>query len=323
MSPGALLKLGQRVKGALDVYTITKQLSDFVYLAAGWVIESYNISPSPVVHSLSNPDSRMNSRKSVVLKSIDGHWRLHNEYDVLRQLQSTVPQLRSPADEIKDDDITPTIALSYLDDDLYQASKKQRLTRREINNGATRFSSVQLADIGGTVKTDSMYATDGHPTGTNLFRAPEVHLGLPWGTAADIWSFGTTLMNLIWSLNFHIFEPQEPPTDDMYDIMVLVEQHRHFGPFPETYKEFTDEETQRAILHLMSWVPPEKMRPFHRVGEREIAPADKAFLLKIMKLDPRERTTAHALLEDEWWAETSERTVGWYSKAQWEKLHSQ
>ena len=40
---------------------------------------------------------------------------------------------------------------------------------------------------------DSEFASGGVPTGTSLFRAPEVHLEIPWGTAADIWSFGVTV----------------------------------------------------------------------------------------------------------------------------------
>lgn len=40
---------------------------------------------------------------------------------------------------------------------------------------------------------NSEYARDGIPTGTSLFRAPEVHLEIPWNTAADIWSLGVTV----------------------------------------------------------------------------------------------------------------------------------
>ncbi len=50
---------------------------------------------------------------------------------------------------------------------------------------------------------ESEFAKDGIPTGTSLFRAPEVHLEIPWGTAADIWSFGVTVsvplaLNFLW-----------------------------------------------------------------------------------------------------------------------------
>lgn len=52
--------------------------------------------------------------------------------------------------------------------------------------GKKRFSEVELAACGGTVSIDSKFVKDGVPTGTNLFRAPEVHLEIPWGTVANI-----------------------------------------------------------------------------------------------------------------------------------------
>ena len=111
--------------------------------------------------------------------------------------------------------------------------------------------------------------------------------------------------------------------DQMYDTYIVVHQHECFGPFPISYKEIADEETQEAIVRIMSAVPPEKMKPFARIGEREICSPDKAFVLKIMKLEPRDRPTAKELLQDEWFTERSERTVGWYSKEKWEKMQQQ
>jgi serine/threonine protein kinase len=43
------------------------------------------------------------------------------------------------------------------------------------------------------VSINSEFAKDGVSTGTSLFRAPEVHIEIPWDTAADIWSFGVTV----------------------------------------------------------------------------------------------------------------------------------
>lgn len=54
-----------------------------------------------------------------------------------------------------------------------------------------RFTDVQLADFGSTVSVDSSYAQHGDPIGTPIFRSPEAHLQMKWGTATDIWSFGT------------------------------------------------------------------------------------------------------------------------------------
>lgn len=46
--------------------------------------------------------------------------------------------------------------------------------------------------------------------------------------------------------------------------------------------------------------PPESMTPFSRVTEREVMEEDKEFILKIMKMDWRDRPTARELLKDEW-----------------------
>lgn len=109
----------------------------------------------------------------------------------------------------------------------------------------------------------------------------------------------------------------------MYDTKIVVHQHQWFGPFPISYKEIADKDRQEAILGIMSAVAPEKMKPFHYLSEREICIVDKAFVLKIMKLDPRDRPTAKELLQDEWFTECSERTVGWYSKDEWQQMQQQ
>ncbi|PYI09289.1 kinase-like protein [Aspergillus sclerotiicarbonarius CBS 121057] len=321
-----LFCLGQRLRGRASTYRITQQVSEFVYFAA---------------------DQR---DRPVVVKSVEGHWRLHNERDILKRFQCRAPNLRLLLDEIQEPVEPPAIVLKHLHDDLTRASKKQRLTRQEIkfvaqnvlqslqvlhedgyvhtdikpsnilvNYGRdSRFSEVQLADCGGVVSVDSEFAKDGVLTGTSLFRAPEVHLEMPWGTTADIWSFG--LINLIWGFNFHLFEPDVPEGHKLYDVKILVLHHQWFGPFPISYKEIADQEAQENIVRIMSVIPPEKLKPFRYLREREISDADKRFVLKIMQLDPRDRPTATELLQDEWFTEQSERTVGWYSKQEWEQM---
>ena len=70
----------------------------------------------------------------------------------------------------------------------------------------------------------------------------------------------------------------------------------------------------------MSAVAPEKTKPFRYLSEREICLADKASVLKIMKLDPRDRPAAKELFQDAWFTERSERSVGWYSKEEWQQM---
>lgn len=109
----------------------------------------------------------------------------------------------------------------------------------------------------------------------------------------------------------------------MYDTKIVVHQHQWFGPFPISYKEIANEDQQEAIIGIMSAVKPEDMKPFRYISERQICDADKAFLLKIMQLDPRDRPTAEELLRDEWFTERSERIVGWYLVKEWQQIHQE
>ena len=89
------------------------------------------------------------------------------------------------------------------------------------------------------------------------------------------------------------------------------------------YQEIANEDTQEAIIGIMCSTPLEKMKPFQFLKEREICTADKTFVLDIMKLDPRDRPIAKQLLRHEWFTESSERTVGWYSKDEWQQIQQQ
>ena len=50
----------------------------------------------------------------------------------------------------------------------------------------------------------------------------------------------------------------------------------------------------------MEQCSPDTMSPFALTDPIEVSDADKTFLLRIMKLDPRDRPTAKELLHDKW-----------------------
>lgn len=117
--------------------------------------------------------------------------------------------------------------MKYLDTDLLRESNKERLSRPEIkrvaknillalkalhNDGLvhtdvkldnvfvnygsqpqSRFSEIQLGDLGGVVHQDSDFAKEGHLIGSSISRSPEATLQLHWGTATDVWSFGNVV----------------------------------------------------------------------------------------------------------------------------------
>lgn len=215
----------------------------------------------------------------------------------------------------------PSIVLRHLDSDVLTESNKKRLSRPEIKQvarcvlevlrllhkdgmvhtdvkldnifvnhgmgGNHRFSDIQLGDCGGVVSQESSFARDGHIIGAAFTRSPETTLQLPWGTSTDIWSFGTAMLSLVFGGGYHLFNPQIEnvgPESDDYEFTVLKRMHRFFGPFPESYRDFKDEDTMTIVNFIKAQGPPPK--PFHRVGWREVPPTDMEFLLKIMKLDP-------------------------------------
>lgn len=98
------------------------------------------------------------------------------------------------------------------------------------------------------------------------------------------------------------------PDSDAYAFTTLKRMYRVFGPFPQTYQDFA--EINPNLLPVLNVIhdygPPE--RPFSLISPMEVSPADKEFILKIMRLDPRDRPTAQQLLDDEWFTEESEDT---------------
>jgi serine/threonine protein kinase len=192
------------------------------------------------------------------------------------------------------------------------------------SHSGQRFTDVQLVDLESTVHVTSGFCKDRDEIGTPIWRSPEAQLGLQWGPPTDIWSFGAmvimtdagyfsfslTLINfliqvisMIWGDNFFIFKPKVPRGHDDYEVEILTKYHIYFGPYPPSYADLADQETLGVLSLVMNHVPPEKLRPFSRASQREILKEDKEFVLKIMKLDPRDRPTAKELLEDEWFSQ--------------------
>ncbi|MCJ1245183.1 hypothetical protein MMC30_002384 [Trapelia coarctata] len=167
------------------------------------------------------------------------------------------------------------------------------------SDGSTRFTTVKLADFGDSMHVDDI--EEGHLVGAPIFRSPEGMLNLRWGTATDIWSFGTTLISLLWGHNFHLFKPKSIDCDNpSYSARVFIKQDTFFGPFPASFKEALDAD-RRGIVELNeSYV--EERTHFSRTGPPEIAVEDRDFILKIMKMDPRDRPSAKDLLQDEWFS---------------------
>ncbi|RMX97412.1 hypothetical protein D0867_05009 [Hortaea werneckii] len=169
----------------------------------------------------------------------------------------------------------------------------------------TTVVEAKLADYGDAYEADLTRHPHGaaHVIGAGIFRSPEVLLGLHLSTSTDIWSFGATLISLLWGRGFHIFKPVAGVTADdaEFPAHVLMEQARYFGPFPLRYQELLDEESESILAAIHVLIEQEGTRkPFLLVEDEEIQLEDKEFLCDIMRLDPLERPTASDLLKHRW-----------------------
>ena len=105
---------------------------------------------------------------------------------------------------------------------------------------------------------------------------------------------------MIYGSNLFIFKPDVAADHEEYELKILMRQHQFFGPFPLSYREIAEPEVMSILTYIIRNMPQEDMKTFKCITEREVSKEDKAFVLKIMKLDPRDRPTARDLLRDEW-----------------------
>jgi len=74
-----------------------------------------------------------------VIKGVQGHFRVRNERDVLKRLQSRSPYIRPLVDEVIDPPEPSIIMLRHLDDHLLKASIRQKLNRTEVKYVSKRI----------------------------------------------------------------------------------------------------------------------------------------------------------------------------------------
>ncbi|WQF80659.1 Putative serine/threonine-protein kinase, active [Colletotrichum destructivum] len=320
-----LLSVGQTLRGRISTYSIVQELhratdQGAVYLGAYICFYFFTPTVQERANVLSIEQTIMDQNASS---------RAFGATDVLKTRPLAMsPLFRPLEDGILDPVDPPSIVLKYLDSDLRAESHHQRLSRPDIkkvaksvleaprilhqdglvhtdikldnifvnlgqkNGNSERFTAIQLGDCDGAVSKESKFASEpGHLIGASFTGSPEVQLGLPWGTITDIWSFGNAGYK---------------PEDELYELVVLSRMHRYFGPFPKPFQEIADDNAAGIVDFIHSMGPPTK--PFARVTRWEIPPADRDFILKIMKLDYRNRPTTEQLLEDEWFGESSEDT---------------
>ncbi|KAB8278740.1 kinase-like domain-containing protein [Aspergillus minisclerotigenes] len=262
------LRIGQCLRGQNGIYAIGKQLQETVWLA-----------------------NKTGSNQPVIVKSVP-HFRVQNERDVLNLFQSRSPFIRPLIDEIVEPSDPPAIVLKYLDDNLLSASLSKWLTGQEIKYIARRtLEALKVLHGNNFVHTGKEWLyldqvrsliqfEDINPDnilvhyGQGDVRFTDVQLADCGNTV-----LADSLITLLHRDNFFLFKPDVPADHDEYELKILQRQCQFFGLFFLTYREICPQETLNILAYIMN---------------------NKKFILKIMKLDPRDRPSAAELLQDEW-----------------------
>ncbi|KAK7051372.1 hypothetical protein VNI00_004872 [Paramarasmius palmivorus] len=175
--------------------------------------------------------------------------------------------------------------------------------------GLVAVDQVQavLADVGHSHWKDRHFQELVQPS---ALRAPEVILGYPWGTSADIWNLGCLVTE--WLVGFWLFEfgpnrdkwnaeedhlaRMTEAVEAMFDSVFLSKCKRRdeFFDSSGSFKNFTSHEEP-------TWLLDKLLNRFASVdlGEEQVQGAVR-FLRRCLQLTPEERPSARELLEDPW-----------------------
>lgn len=151
----SLFRLGQVLRGNAGQYVITKQLQDTVWLATFVTAKSC----FPVPATADKQHGRNHLQELVVVKSVQGRFRVVNEQHVLRRFSDRSPYIRPLLDEIVEPPEPTTIVLRHLESHLWQASGEKTLNRKEMKYVSRRvLEALQVMHREGFVH-DSMQAS--------------------------------------------------------------------------------------------------------------------------------------------------------------------
>lgn len=199
-----------------------------------------------------------------------------------------------------------------------------------INHTCPRQDEIEVTHVK-LVDTESAYrlkegqVVSGAELGHLFWRSPEAHMKISVGKPSDIFSFGILVRPLAWPrlcvdsptaaspyaeifvqaisllLQIHLFNPGKVEEGVLPEIAVLEVMCQKFGPFPPGLKAYIGDETWVRVLDMLNAeVSGQVVAPFSLWTPKEIEPDDKAFVMRVMKLDPWERKTARELLADPW-----------------------
>ncbi|RAL05403.1 putative protein kinase [Aspergillus ibericus CBS 121593] len=173
---------------------------------------------------------------------------------------------------------------------------KSRLFQR--NKGWSGFGMPLLSDFGEARLGDDAHEGLVQP---DLYRAPEVVLGMRWTEKVDIWNVGV----LIWDLfeDHHLFDSRGP--DGLHsDAHLLADMVAVLGPPPVNFLRKSPQ-SQMYWDSLGQWksavqIPENSLEDSEEYLEGENKEMFLVFVRKMLCWNPEERQSARELLTDPW-----------------------
>ncbi|WEW60369.1 hypothetical protein PRK78_005854 [Emydomyces testavorans] len=143
---------------------------------------------------------------------------------------------------------------------------------------------------------------------SDLYRAPEVLLKLPWGYPVDIWAVGVMTLELLEGKN--LFDPVDPVHNQYVLPLALAQYIAYLGPPPRDiirqsplFSTYFDEEAEppipkTSLEEFVTAIPPgEKKDRFLR------------FIRKLLTWDQKAREPANGIVYDDWFLISDDEMV--------------
>lgn len=232
----------------------------------------------------------------------------------LQQLLLALDYLHSEAHVIHTDIQAKNILIGSKDDSIFRewdTSEEAEPSPRKVDSSHTIYKSrpfhrkkgwsgfgMPLLSDFGEARLGDVHDGSIQP---DIYRAPEVILGMSWTSKVDIWNVGA----LIWDLfeDHHLFDGRGP-NGDHSDAHLLAEMIAMLGPAPLNF-------LRKAPQSRKYWdsngrwkgaieVPQCSLEDSEEYLEGENKKMFMQFVRKMLRWDPEERQSAPELLTDPW-----------------------
>ncbi|KAK3113767.1 hypothetical protein LTR53_008600 [Teratosphaeriaceae sp. CCFEE 6253] len=212
-------------------------------------------------------------------------------------------------------DISPANVLTKAEDDtdfqLIEAAESQHPDTPVLDGEYPVYRSREAPTVvvGYPYLTDFGTARLADPINTgwcmpDLYRAPEILLGLPWSFPVDVWSIGVITLQLLEGRNvFYATDPR----DRKYVLPLALAQYISYMGLPPPEMIQKSPSCQRYFDENGEWSEADCPIPLTCLEEfvTIIPPGEEKdlflkFIRKMLTWDPEPRSTSNELLVDEW-----------------------